>query len=44
MCLRVSKKKKIWNFLLASLKSLKKGSGSGSAPTCDGFPTLIQAQ
>jgi hypothetical protein len=32
MCLRVSYKKKIWEkFFLASLKSLKKGVGSGVA-------------
>jgi hypothetical protein len=29
MCLRVRYKKKLWNFFFASLKSLKKGVGSG---------------
>jgi hypothetical protein len=29
------------NIFFASLKSLKKGVGSGSAPTCHGSPTLV---
>jgi hypothetical protein len=40
MCLLVSYKK-IMNFF-SSLKSLKKGVGSGSAPKCHGSPTLSQ--
>ncbi len=54
MCLQASYKKKIWkkNNFFASLKSLKKGVGSGvgsgsisqryrSAPKCHGSPTLV---
>jgi hypothetical protein len=49
MCLWLSYKKKIWGkVFFASLKSLKKGVGSGfvsqrygSAPKCHGTPTLL---
>jgi hypothetical protein len=41
MCLRVGYKKKIRFFLYASLMSLKKGVGSGSASKCHGSSTLL---
>jgi hypothetical protein len=48
MCLRVSYKKKNVNIFFSSLKSLKKGVGSGSisqrsgsALKCHGSPTLV---